>query len=285
MFLKELSSLTKGIYIVQDGEFDHLGLLATNSGGKMLSFIEKEDYISNYQSNDSISCIIIKNDFLHKINKEDLGIIISDNPRELFFSIHHALLMNTDFYGKKKDNQIASSAKIHPSANIAKKNVIIGEHVEIGPNVVIGENVEIANNVIVGPNTVIGGCGFECFRAGDSIINVKHAGGVFIGHDVSIHSNVCIDKGLFKNLTIVEEFCSIDNFVHIAHNVKIGKRTRIAAMAMIAGRTIIGDDVWIGPNVLITNGITIGNRCNLLLGSIVTKSVQDEKTVLWKIAY
>lgn len=285
MFLKELSSLTKGIYIVQDGEFDHLGLLATNSGGKMLSFIEKEDYISNYQSNDSISCIIIKNDFLHKINKEDLGIIISDNPRELFFSIHHTLLMNTDFYGKKKDNQIASSAKIHPSANIAKTNVIIGEHVEIGPNVVIGENVEIANNVIVGPNTVIGGCGFECFRAGDSIINVKHAGGVFIGHHVSIHSNVCIDKGLFKNLTIVEEFCSIDNFVHIAHNVKIGKRTRIAAMAMIAGRTIIGDDVWIGPNVLITNGITIGNRCNLLLGSIVTKSVQDEKTVLWKIAY
>lgn len=285
MFLKDLTNLIKNLDVTQDGEFNQLGLLATNSGEKILSFLEKEDYISDLQSNKSITCIIIRKDLLSKINYELFGVIVSENPRELFFSIHHALLMNTDFYGEKKDCQIAPSAKVHPSAHIAQKNVFIGENTEIGPNVVITENVEIANNVIIGPNTVIGGDGFECFRSGNSIINVKHAGGVFIGQHVSIHSNVCIDKGLFKNRTIIEEYCSIDNFVHIAHNVKIGKRTRVAAMAMIAGRTIIGDDVWIGPNVLVTNGITIGNRCNLLLGSIVTKSVQDEKTVLWKIAY
>ena len=285
MRLSELKNLVEDLAIIADGEFEQLGLLATNNGPGMLSFIENEKYLPDLHNNKSVSCIIAKKDLMEKVVGDGHGVLLSESPRELFFSIHHALLQKTDFYSSKKANQIATSVKIHPSAYVAENNVCIGERVEIGPNVVIGENVEISEDVCIGANTVIGGDGFECFKVGNSIMNVRHAGSVFIGRGVSMHSNICIDRGLFKNSTIIEEYCSLDNFVHIAHNVRVGRRTRIAAMAMVAGRTIIGEDVWIGPNVLVTNGITIGNRCTLVMGSIVTKSVDDDKTVMWRIAY
>lgn len=285
MHLKELSAFLDGFAVSTDGEFEQMGLLATQNGKGMLSFIENEKYLNDLYGNKSVSCIIAKKEFADRAGGDGRAVIVSESPRLTFFAIHHALLAHTDFYGAKKANEIAASAKIHPSAHIAANNVRIGERVEIGPNVVVGEKVEIGDDARIGANAVLGGDGFECFRAGDAIINVRHAGSVLIGRAVSMHSNVCVDRGLFGNATIIEENCSLDNFVHISHNVHIGRRTRIAAMAMIAGRTVIGEDGWIGPNVLVSNGLTIGNRCNLVMGSIVTKSTGDGKTVMWRIAY
>ena len=38
-------------------------------------------------------------------------------------------------------------------------------------------------------------------------------------------------------------------------------------------RAAIGDNVWIGANSAISGGITIGNRCTLLDGTVLTKSI------------
>lgn len=285
MHLRELSSLLDSFVVSTDGEFEQLGLLATQNGKNMLSFIENEKYLNDLYDNKSVSCLITNKELIDKAKGNGRAIILSKTPRLTFFAIHHALLAHTDFYGAKQENEIAATAKIHPSAHIGSSNIRIGERVEIGPNVVVGDKVEIGDDARIGANTVLGGDGFECFKANDVIINVKHAGSVFIGKAVSMHSNICVDRGLFGNATIIEDNCSLDNFVHISHNVHIGRRTRIAAMAMIAGRTIIGEDSWIGPNVLVSNGLTIGNRCNLVMGSIVTKSTGDDKTVMWRIAF
>jgi acetyltransferase-like isoleucine patch superfamily enzyme len=39
------------------------------------------------------------------------------------------------------------------------------------------------------------------------------------------------------------------------------------------GPTIIGDNVWCGANVVITSGVTIGERCVIGAGSVVTRSL------------
>ena len=38
----------------------------------------------------------------------------------------------------------------------------------------------------------------------------------------------------------------------------------------------IGDDVWIGGNVTILPGVTIGHRCTIGAGSVVTKDIPDD---------
>jgi len=275
--------------VIIDSEFDDLGLLATISDGLMLSFLEDSKYVEDLRNNSSISCIItnetISQQILDILGNRQIGIAVSASPRSDFFNIHNYLIDHTDFYYSNKQSIISDKAKIEKSASIAGNNVEIDENSYIGHNVVIHPNVKIGKNVHIGDGSIIGADGFECFRDADRIINVKHAGGVFIDNNVNIHSNVCIDKGLFRNNTIIGQYVSIDNFVHIAHNVIIGERTRIAANAVISGRTIVGKDVWIGPSVTITNGIKIGNGCSLTIGSVVTKSVPDGKVVMWKLAF
>lgn len=38
----------------------------------------------------------------------------------------------------------------------------------------------------------------------------------------------------------------------------------------------IGEDCWLGGNVTLLPGITIGNRCIVAAGSVVTKNVPDD---------
>lgn len=38
----------------------------------------------------------------------------------------------------------------------------------------------------------------------------------------------------------------------------------------------IGEDVWIGGNVTVCPGVTIGNRCIIAAGSVVTKDIPDD---------
>jgi maltose O-acetyltransferase len=46
------------------------------------------------------------------------------------------------------------------------------------------------------------------------------------------------------------------------------------------GRPIsIGDDCWIGGQAIIFPGVTIGHRCIIGAGSVVTKDVPDDSTV------
>jgi maltose O-acetyltransferase len=38
----------------------------------------------------------------------------------------------------------------------------------------------------------------------------------------------------------------------------------------------IGEDVWVGRSVVICSGVTIGNRCIIGAGGVVTKDIADD---------
>ena len=67
--------------------------------------------------------------------------------------------------------------------------------------------------------------------------------------------------------------------------MKIGKRSMIVANSGIGGRVMIGDDAWIGFGAIIRNGITIGNKARINMGSVVTKSVDNNTHVSGKDVY
>jgi UDP-2-acetamido-3-amino-2,3-dideoxy-glucuronate N-acetyltransferase len=103
--------------------------------------------------------------------------------------------------------------------------------------------------------------------------------------------------------------CVIHSHVWIGDGVKIGNRVKIQAFSFIPDGVTIGDDVFIGPRVTFTNdkhppsygrgwsgtivndgasigacatilpGIIIGKNAVIGAGSVVTKSVDDGKTV------
>ena len=276
MEIKDFSCVGN-LTISQNSSFKSLGLVHQIKE-EMLAFVESEKYISEANNNASIRIVITKEEYKNEF-RNDIVVVFSNNQRESFYRIHNYLVDNTNFYGEKFENKIAQSAKIYPNTYIAPSNIIIGENVILEPNVVILENVIIEDNVIVRAGSVIGSEGFEYKRVGDTVISVKHAGGVILRKGVEIGSNCCVDKAVFPGFTEIGEDSKLDNLVHIAHDVKIGKRVFIPAGAIIAGSTIIEDDVWIGPNATISSGIRIGRNTFVSLGAVVIKSVKDNERV------
>ena len=270
------------IEIVMDGVFESLGTV-THNNPKQLVFIEDSKYISTMLKKPNISSVITTEDLISSIPK-GLGIGISKNPRKSFHKIHNHLAKDTDFYWKPFSSEIASSAKIHPTAYVAERNVHIGERCYIGPNVTILEGTIVEDDVIIRAGSVIGTEGFEFNRIDREIMPLIHAGGVLLHNRVEIQANCCVSKAVFGGFTEIGEDTKLDNLIHIAHNAIIGKRCLLAACAMVAGSARIGDDVWIGPSASISSGVEIGNGASITLGSVVTKNVAQGQRVTGNFA-
>jgi acetyltransferase-like isoleucine patch superfamily enzyme len=137
------------------------------------------------------------------------------------------------------------------------ETVIIGKNCFIAPEAQLF--AEPGRPIIVGDNTYI---------AAEAVIH----GPVEIGSHVSINHHVTLDGG--------------------RKGIKIGNYTRIAAYTsayafnhgMAADKYIyeqpvssqgieIGEDVWIGAQVSIRDGVNIGNKAVIGIGSVVTRSV------------
>lgn len=264
--------------LVKEGEFDNLGLLS-HTVGKLLVCYYDSSYLNELTKNKQISCIITTKEFATNFSTSNFGILVCENPLELFYEIHHYLIAQTNFYKTDFDTIIASSAYIHPNAFVSVKNVVIGENTLIEPNVTIHENTYIGDNVIIRSGTVISGEGFEHKKFQGRWVAVKHAGGVQIQNDVEIQSNCAISKSVFKTNTVIGENTKLDNLVHVAHNVTIGKSCRLAANAMIAGSVSIGDHVWIGPNAAVSSEIIIEENAQITIGAVVTRNVLKNQKV------
>ncbi len=282
MRCSEIVHTLAGCHLVLDGVFENLGLVGDEDAA-LLVFAQSEKYIQLAQKHTNVSAMIVSPTLVPHL-PENIGIIAAEDPAISFFLVHEYLFKTTDFYGKKSPSRIADSAIIHPSAYVSDSGVVIGEHAVIEPRACILDNVTIGSNVIIRAGSIVGTEGFEYKRTPTGIISIPHAGGVDIQSGVEILSNCCVARSLFRRRTVIGKDTKINNLVHIAHNASIGERCLIAAGACVAGSARVGSDVWIGPNAVISNGVSIGNRARVTIGSVVVKDVEDDSTVTGNFA-
>mgnify|MGYP000106122686 CR=1 FL=1 len=285
----KLSEILKSIevphVILNDSEFFTLGMLTSKGlSSKTLSFINNEKYIDVFYESNNITAIITSNEIYRKLKlPEKTGVIITKNPKELFYEIHNQLC-DSDFYWKKYKNVIDETAHISENAIIAKHSVKIGKNSIIENGVVINSGTTIGDNVIVRSNSIISSVGFQFLNMGDRVLSVRSGGKVLICDNAEVQQNCCIDKGVFGGDTVIKKDVKIDNFVHIAHDCVIGERTFITAGVKFGGRTVVGNDCWLGVNATISNGLIIGNNVKVSLGSVVTKNIESDTTVTGNFA-
>lgn len=228
-------------------------------------------------------CIVVLDKYV-PVNIETVCYIVTSAPKAVFFSILK------HFWCKK------SIFEIEPTATVKTNdiegeisvgcNCYIGADVTIGSGTVIEHNVCIYNRVRIGRNciihsgTVIGADGFGYYIDLDGKPKkVEHFGGVYIGDNVEVGANVCIDRGTIED-TQIQANVKIDNLVHIAHNVIIGESSMIVAGAIICGSSKIGNNSYVAPGGIVKNQITLKEGAYVGMGAVVTKSVSENTVVV-----
>lgn len=265
------------VNLYRDGEFDYIDFANSKLASNVFTFIDNEKFI--YLLSSSITCIICNNK-IASLLPEKYGILVSDTPRLDLFLIHNYLSLNSNLYKRSDtENAIGYNCKISDRASIGDKNIIIGDNVIIEENVIIRENVLIGDNSIIRAGAVVGGEGFQFNKQGETFF-INHSGGVYIGKNVELQYNTCIDKALFPwDNTKIGDESKLDNLIHVGHAAKIGSNCLIAANASIGGSTIIGDNCWVGVGATISNNLLIGDNASIKLGAVVTTNIDSDMSV------
>lgn len=206
--------------------------------------------------------------------------VVVDNPRLAFARYTELIVEKTNFVGIHRTALIDSSSIVHPSVSIGPYAIIeagchLAEDVSVESHVVVRSGTEIGKGSWIRSHSVLGGAGFG-FEIDENgvAIRIHHFGRVIIGMNVEIGSNTVIARGTIDS-TIIGDNVKIDDHVFIAHNVRIGARSMIIAGAEVSGSVEIGEDCWIAPQVTILNGVKVGNRSFVGLGSVVIRDVPD----------
>jgi UDP-3-O-[3-hydroxymyristoyl] glucosamine N-acyltransferase len=269
----ELTQLNTGfkINILKNGEFSNLGHAVVQDQKELLTFYDNEKFLNIIKGNKNITSIVCSLESSKKFTDLNLGIIISDTPRETFFKIHN-------FLTPSKSNirtTIGKNSQIDKSSIISNSNVIIGKNVIIEENVIIRDNVCIGDNCIIRAGSIIGGEGFQYWKSKDNVLDINHYGKVLIGNNVELKEYCTVHLSVFSwDKTVIGDFTKIDSHCHIGHGNRIGKRVYLCSHANLSGNSIIEDEVYIGPGANIPNRLIVGKNSKISVGSTVTKNIK-----------
>lgn len=221
---------------------------------------------------------------MQTIDNKNLGFIICDNPKEVFFSILNKFFKQQEYKSFISPSSVVETKSIGKNTYIGH-NCYIDKDVKIGNNVVIKNNVSIEGKVKIGDNTilhsgiVIGTDGFGYFKNDEGKnMKVPHYGGVIIGDDVEIGANTCIDRGTLDN-TVIGNNVKIDNLCHVAHNVVIKDNCSVIALSMLGGSVVLEKNSYIAPGAIIKNQLKVKEDSLVGMGAVVIKNVEKNKVV------
>lgn len=261
------------IETIRDGEFDAVALLGLrrNENERHISFVLGSKYIETAKD-EGVECLVCPREIADEVERVfDGGICVSDDPKTAFFMIH-ALCSESK---EKKPTQIHPSVKVADTAVIEPYDVFIDEGSVIMDNTVIKEGTTIGKNSVIMEGTVIGTPAFYYYGDEDTRTIVKSSGGVLIGDNVGIHTNVSIEKGVIGGNTIIADNTIVDNCILIGHDSQIWDNCILAASATLGGWVTIGRNSFVGLSATFVPKVTVGENCTVSAGAIVTKDVPD----------
>ncbi len=210
--------------------------------------------------------------------------ILVENPQLVHYKLA-ALFTNQNKMGIHETAIISKEAKISQTAYIGPfciiENCEIGDSVQLISNVTIRDNVIIKENTIIEGNSVIGARGMAWIwdTDGKRIIQPQ-TGGVIIGANCIIGTDISIVRGSLSENTKVGDHTIIAHGTKIGHGSNIGNHVHIANNVSLAGNAQIGDRTFLGSACVVSSNVNIAANCIVGAGAVVSKSVAVEYATL-----
>lgn len=245
-----------------------------------VSWLKELTSLPDGQDLSEISLLVCQED----INIFGQNTIVTPEAKRVFYSIAEKF-----FYKPVEHKPIGEFSYISPLVKLGN-NVIIGHNctldgeITIGDNTIISNNVSILNKVKIGKNCVIQSgvvIGDEGYAYVEDLRHrktmVRQFGGVSIGDDVLVGANTTIQNGAIDDTTIMDG-CKISGNCFISHNSVIEEDSAII-VSDLHGSTHVGKNAYIVSSI-VRNQATIGEGAFVGLGSVVTKNVDKNVTVI-----
>lgn len=271
-----------GLDVRRDAQIAHVGKVPTRLEARLVP-CGKPIHLDEAAGETGIAAYVVTADLADAV-PEAAGLVVAERPVVTAMAIHEHLAGLPGFLWKDFDSEIDPTAVIMPGAHVAARNVRIGARTVVGPNAVILERSIIGADCEIGPGTVVGGEAFEQSPGASPKRILKQGGGVWIEDWVTIQAKGTIIRSTFGGFTRIGRETKMDAQVHIAHDCQIGQRVTITACSEISGRVEIGDDAYLGPNCTISNGVRIGNKATVTIGSVVVRDVPEGARVTGNFA-
>ena len=82
-----------------------------------------------------------------------------------------------------------------------------------------------------------------------------------------------VARSIYPTFTDIGDGCGFDNLVHVAHDCVLEAGCKMTACSMLSGRVDLMAGAYLGPNSTVSNGVVIGEKGIVTIGSTVTRSV------------
>ncbi|MBK8949473.1 MAG: hypothetical protein IPM68_11610 [Flavobacteriales bacterium] len=164
--------------------------------------------------------------------------------------------------------RIGAAVHIGPYAVIGKCEIgagsVVKAHVVVMDGSVIGERVTIE------PNSCIGATGVAWVWAPDGTrIVLPQLGGVHIGDEVFIGTDVTVVRGMFNEMTTIGAGCMVAHGSKIGHSVVLGEHCHLANNVSIAGSAKVGARSFLGAGCSIRPHTTLAEATIVGVGAAV----------------
>lgn len=227
-----------------------------------------------------ISDLLVITDLKTLRPRPGLAFIFIENPRLSYMEIINELFITYSIPVISKTAVIDEQAQLGSNVGVGENSIITGD-VEIGQNTIIYNNVVIRGPVRIGTgcvirdNCTIGSEAFEFIKTLKArLVKVPCVGEIRIESNVLIGSNSTVERGIYDSTYIADDV-KIDDLVHIGASCQIGKGTQIMAGCILSRNVKIGYESQISPNSCIREGMNIGAKVIVGLGSVVVKDIKD----------
>ena len=180
----------------------------------------------------------------------------------------------------------ADEASIDPSAYIGPYCVIgrarVGADCALESHVVLYDNVVLEDGVVVEPHTTLGATGvaWTWDPTGTEKIIQPQIGGVRIGEQTLLGSDVTVVRGSINEVTTLGRHCLVAHGTKIGHGCNIGDLVHFANNVTIAGSVTIGDESFLSAGCIVRPRISLPRGTLVGAGAVVVKNPEQENQTL-----
>ncbi len=268
-----------------------------HAGAGEITFLAQAKYRAQLEAA-SPSAVIVRADALELALSRAAAVVVTPDPYLYFARLTRWWAARTrpaPVLGVHPSAVVGEQVQIHPSASIGpfvligdgaviSEGAVIGAGASVGawsevgafsrfaPGVRFGDGCRIGARGLLHGGSVIGADGFGFAPHQGRWEKIEQLGAVWIGDDVEIGANTCVDRGALED-TRIEDGVKLDNLIQIAHNVHIGAHTAMAGCVGVAGSARIGAHCTFGGAAMILGHLEIADNVHISAASVVMRSI------------